>query len=77
MMAEQLSAEKAHQQLIQDGRSASTPGVCDDCKGPSLALLKPSLGNVGRILAISWEDLGATWVHLGACNSLLDKYILC
>ena len=32
------------------------------------------LGHVGRILALSSEDLVAAWAHLGACKSKVKKH---
>ena len=38
-----------------------------------LSTFEAMLGNVGAILALSWEDLAATWVHLGTCESKPEK----
>ena len=43
---------------------AKTRGVLGCIPGIFAAIF----GNVGRILAVSSEDLLATWVHLGACK---------
>ena len=38
------------------------------------AILCTSEAILGQaILALSWEDLGATWVHLGACKSNAEE----
>ena len=37
--------------------------------GAILGFVEAILGNVGAILALSWEDLGATWVHLRVCKA--------
>ena len=38
-----------------------------------LGTFEAILGHVGAILVLSWEDLGATWVHFGACKSEFEK----
>ena len=43
--------------------------------GAILGIFEGILGNFGGILALSLEDLGATWIHLGACESNLTKHI--
>ena len=41
--------------------------------GAILRTFEAILGHVGRTLALSWEDLVASWVHLGACKSNFEK----
>ena len=36
--------------------------------GAILGIFEAILGNAGRILVLSCEDLVASWVHLGACK---------
>ena len=41
--------------------------------GAILGTVEPILGNVRCIVTLYWENLGATWVHLGACKSKVKK----
>ena len=38
-----------------------------------LGTFEAILGHVGRILALSWEDLVASWVHFGVCKFKVEQ----
>ena len=43
------------------------------CRSAFLNIME---GHLGPILGLSWEDLGATWVHLGAWSSNIHSTFL-
>ena len=73
MLAQQLQAKHSHPNFIQDGRSVSIHPTVLDHFSCHIEAFEAILGNVGCILVLFWEDLGALWVHPSVCNSKIEK----